>query len=1110
MFGEVLGHYRIIGKIGSGGMGEVYRARDDQLDRDVALKVLPTGALIDEATRKRFRQEALILAKLNHPNIAIIHEFGSQGRVDFLVMELISGKSLKEILSQGPLPERQIQRLGLQLADALAVAHQHNIVHSDLKPANIMVTSDGRIKVLDFGLAKLVQEASLDAAQSSTKGDAGPGTLPYMAPEQVKGESVDARTDVYAAGAVLYEMTTGQRPFLETSSAQLMNAILHKAPRPPRELNQQLSSGMQAIVLKALEKVPADRQHSIQELRAELQGLSPRALPRSGAPEDSEATPLEIGHVLFVDLVRYSVLPMEEQRLQLRELHRIARSTKEFARASSADQLISLQSGDGMALVFFEDPEAPVRCAVEVSRAVSVKPEIELRMGVHSGPVYRVSDINAARAVAGGGINLAQRVMDCGQAGHILVSQAVVDVLGQLSHWSSAFHDLGNIEVKHGTHVHLFNFYMEGVGNAKPPSKSKKAKISRKQNILDAKQHKTARSGAGSLRREKREPQTLVTPPAPQSSARTHTLNITVPEVPRWAWLSLVGCILVLGAMSLSIPVVRDSVFHIFWHPISPPAGIPSLEEGMHVVVLPFDVQSGETLGYVAEGLGEELSRKLSALPSLHVVSASAAKEQAKRQKVDLKGSAESIGRNFGINLIVHGTVQQGGGWTRINVDFDDVAAARRRLTKAFSYPAASINLLDLQNQVYKSIVKELRLRPNHQEQSQAANPTSNNDAYDHYLQGRFAFGRTAIGFYQRAIEEDPQFALAYVGLSNAYLAIYRDTEEPSWVQKALERAQQAKKLNDDLPEVHLALGDTYRRVGKITEAIAEFDRVKKLSPNSDLPWLRLGRTYEDAGQRDKAIDAYTKATLLAPYSLIDRNELGAAYLGIGEYEKALAQFRNVINLDPTNYFGYMNTGAAHLSQGEFEKSIPEFEKALQLAPDGAHDDASIHSDLGTAYFYTKRFADSVRENEIAVAISPHDYSLVGNLAGSYRWSKKKKKAAETYETAIALATKQLEVNPKDADALGYLALYCANNGNFLRAEDYIRSARLTDPSNSNLIVNEAAVRILANQPSPALESLRLALEKGYSAKLLRADPEFSSLQNHPEFQRLMQKYLQN
>jgi len=144
------------------------------------------------------------------------------------------------------------------------------------------------------------------------------------------------------------------------------------------------------------------------------------------------------------------------------------------------------------------------------------------------------------------------------------------------------------------------------------------------------------------------------------------------------------------------------------------------------------------------------------------------------------------------------------------------------------------------------------------------------------------------------------------------------------------------------------------------------------------------------------------------------------------------------------------------------------------------------------------------------VAISPHDYSLVGNLAGSYRWSKKKKKAAETYETAIALATKQLEVNPKDADALGYLALYCANNGNFLRAEDYIRSARLTDPSNSNLIVNEAAVRILANKPSPALESLRLALEKGYSAKLLRADPEFSSLQNHPEFQRLMQKYLQN
>ncbi|HJY92207.1 MAG TPA: serine/threonine-protein kinase [Candidatus Acidoferrum sp.] len=179
MIGEALGHYRIIKKIGSGGMGEVYRARDDKLDRDIALKTLPTGTLADEATRKRFRQEALILAKLNHPNIATIHEFGSQDGVDFLVMELISGKSLKEILSQGPLAEKQIQRLGLQLADGLEAAHQHGVVHRDLKPANIMITSDGRLKILDFGLAKLVQDTFPEMAQSSTKGDAVPGTMPH-------------------------------------------------------------------------------------------------------------------------------------------------------------------------------------------------------------------------------------------------------------------------------------------------------------------------------------------------------------------------------------------------------------------------------------------------------------------------------------------------------------------------------------------------------------------------------------------------------------------------------------------------------------------------------------------------------------------------------------------------------------------------------------------------------------------------------------------------------------------------------------------------------------------------------------------------------------------
>src|ERR1700746_1338386 len=266
MIGETLGHYGVIEKIGSGGMGEVYRAHDEQLDRDVALKVLPARSLADEVKRKLFRKEALVLAKLNHPNIATVHEFSRQGGVDFLAMELIRGRSLREVLKEGPLAEKEIQRLGLQLSEALAATPEHGIVHCALKPANIMITPDGRLKILDFGLAKLVQAASAEVTQSSTTAQSVPGKLPYMAPKQLLGDGADTRADVYAAGAVLYEMATGRRAFPESNVPRLIDSVLHKQPPLPREVNAQISKEMQTTILKAMQKNPDQRQQSAREL----------------------------------------------------------------------------------------------------------------------------------------------------------------------------------------------------------------------------------------------------------------------------------------------------------------------------------------------------------------------------------------------------------------------------------------------------------------------------------------------------------------------------------------------------------------------------------------------------------------------------------------------------------------------------------------------------------------------------------------------------------------------------------------------------------------------------------------------------------------------------
>jgi serine/threonine protein kinase/tetratricopeptide (TPR) repeat protein len=310
MIGRTLGHYRIVAKIGAGGMGEVYRAHDEQLDRDVAVKVLPSGTIADEGARKQFRKEALALAKLNHPNIETIFEFSSQDDVDFLAMELIAGHSLSETLKEGPLPQSEVLRLGAQLAEGLAAAHDQNIIHRDLKPGNLFVTPDGRLKILDFGLAKFVHpNLSVDATQSLEldQGEIS-GTVPYMSPEQLRGLPVDSRSDIYAAGAVLYEMATGARPFPQTQGAELMGAILHKTPPSPRSMNPHVSAAFEHVAAQALEKDPSQRYQSARELRVALEALSGGSVPEPKPRMDRKAMSISVLVACIVAVVAILVV----------------------------------------------------------------------------------------------------------------------------------------------------------------------------------------------------------------------------------------------------------------------------------------------------------------------------------------------------------------------------------------------------------------------------------------------------------------------------------------------------------------------------------------------------------------------------------------------------------------------------------------------------------------------------------------------------------------------------------------------------------------------------------------------------------------------------------
>lgn len=272
--GQILGHYRLVERIGEGGMGVVYRARDEQLEREVALKLLPPSIVSDESARRRFRKEALTLARLNHPNVGTVHGFETDGDVDFLVMEYVAGITLASKLALGPVRESELLEYAVQLVSALEEAHSQGVIHRDLKPANIVITGSGQLKILDFGLARLLSADGHYDTDTATDSLTVAGTLPYVAPEQLSGsQSADSRSDLYSCGVVLYEMATGRRPHKEASVASLLAAILNSEPPTVRSLNPAVSPDLESIIRKAMDKDPNLRYQSARELKVDLQRL---------------------------------------------------------------------------------------------------------------------------------------------------------------------------------------------------------------------------------------------------------------------------------------------------------------------------------------------------------------------------------------------------------------------------------------------------------------------------------------------------------------------------------------------------------------------------------------------------------------------------------------------------------------------------------------------------------------------------------------------------------------------------------------------------------------------------------------------------------------------
>jgi len=552
---------------------------------------------------------------------------------------------------------------------------------------------------------------------------------------------------------------------------------------------------------------------------------------------------LEIAHVLFIDIVGYSKLSVNEQHAAVEELNQIVRATEQFQKAEAANRLLKIPTGDGMALVFYTSPEAPAQCAVEISRALKEDPHLQLRMGIHSGPVSGVVDVNERANLTGAGINLAQRVMDCGDAGHILLSKHAAEDLEEYEQWRPLLHDLGTCEVKHGARVSVVNLYDDQFGNAALPRKFET--VQKRQTLL------------------------------------------------RWAAMTAVliaFAVIVAGIAIFSRYRVRSTV----------------AASEKSIAVLPFENRSEDKANaYFAEAIQDEILTRLSKIADLKVIS------RASTQQYQSKpGNLSEIAKQLGVANILEGSVQKAGDQVRVNVQL--IQVANNAHLWADTYDRKLVDIFVVESEVAKAIAESLQAKLTGGEQRElAVKPTNNSEAYEAYLRGLVLETRAstapdnldkAVGFYERAVQLDPAFALAWARLSRANAFVYFGGLDKTLARRdATERAlNTAQKLQPNSPETLLA--QAYYQYWVLRDydlAKATFDRVRELLPgSSDVP---------------------------GALALIARRQ--------GHWGESVAYWEQTLALDPRNTGALANAAGTYAMLRQFPAALKTYDRVLDLVP---------------------------------------------------------------------------------------------------------------------------------------------------------------------------------
>lgn len=474
------GRYQVKRELERGGLGIVYLARDLRLDnKKVAIKVLRREVLENEEVVRKFKHEMEALARIEHAGVvAILNAGKTPGGMSYIVMQYVEGVSLRRIMTAEGMNLERVARIVKGIGEALDAAHQAGVLHRDLKPSNIMVSTTragDEVKLIDFGIAKIIKPR----AAESTLAPLIMGTREYMSPEQLEGQPVSVASDIYAFGVIAYEMITGRRPFIFKTEGQLLGMQRAGVRVRPQDLCPSLSQEAENLILRALRFEPRNRYASAREFGDAL--ANALAYDQQSKPQsNSSGQAIELAHVLSTGIVGHSSFTIDRQMNSLNDLQELVRGSTEFTRGQSDRHLIPQSTSDGMTLAFFGDPEAPVRCALEIIRELRQRASAEPRMGIHSGPVNKLIGIDGRLSVAGHGVDVARRIMECGEAGHILLSKRVADDISLLSNYREYLHDLGEIELERGVKMRVVNLYTGELGNPAKPSKCRnRAKLTR-------------------------------------------------------------------------------------------------------------------------------------------------------------------------------------------------------------------------------------------------------------------------------------------------------------------------------------------------------------------------------------------------------------------------------------------------------------------------------------------------------------------------------------------------------------------------------------------------------------------------------------------------------